>query len=66
MTDCTNKEVNLEHCNCTYEPCSKKGMCCECIRYHLSMQQLPACAFPNDVEKTFDRSFARFIQAVKR
>jgi len=26
-----NRERNLEHCNCTYEPCSRKGICCECI-----------------------------------
>jgi hypothetical protein len=65
MTDCTNKETNVQHCNCTYEPCGKKGICCECIRYHLSMRELPACAFPDSVEKTFDRSFARFVRAVK-
>lgn len=54
------KEENLEHCNCTYEGCPRKGMCCECIAYHLRMDQLPACCFPDDVEKTYDRSFKRF------
>ena len=56
-----NIEANLEKCNCTYEPCSRKGKCCECIRYYLSMDELPACAFPPDVERTYDRSFTRFV-----
>ncbi|NCC95158.1 MAG: cytosolic protein, partial [Opitutae bacterium] len=29
------QEKNLERCNCTYEPCPRKGICCECIQYHL-------------------------------
>ena len=40
-----NKERNLQSCNCTYDPCSRKGMCCECIRYHWRMRQLPGCLF---------------------
>ena len=60
--DCPNLEENLEFCTCTYEPCSRKGKCCECIRYHISKRQLPACAFPKDAEKTYDRSFAKFIE----
>jgi hypothetical protein len=40
------KEKNLERCNCSYEPCSRKGVCCECIQYHARMRQLPACVFP--------------------
>ncbi len=58
-------EVNKARCNCTYEPCSRKGKCCECIAYHLRSEELPACAFPPAVEKTFDRSFARFIEVVQ-
>ena len=56
---------NKKRCNCTYEPCSKKGMCCECLAYHLGMDQLPACCFPDDVEKTYDRSFKRFAEIYK-
>jgi len=26
------------------------------------MNELPACAFPADVERTYDRSFARFVE----
>ena len=59
--ECVNKKQNEARCNCTY-PCSKKEMCCECLHYHLAMKQLPACCFPDDVEKTFDRSFKKFIE----
>jgi hypothetical protein len=57
-----NKEKNLQKCNCSYEPCSRKGICCECIAYHVSSNELPACCFPDNVEKTYDRSFRRFVQ----
>ena len=56
---------NKKNCNCTYESCSRKGICCECLRYHLSIQQLPACCFPDDIEKTYDRSFKRFAEIYK-
>jgi len=65
MKEC-NIEKNKQICNCcTYEPCSRKGICCECIQYHWSMQELPACLFPDEVEKTFDRSLRRFIEIYK-
>ena len=53
---------NKETCNCSYEPCSRKGKCCECLRYHWSMGELPACLFPDDVERGYDRSVERFIK----
>jgi len=56
------KDSNLTKCNCTYA-CSKKGMCCECLHYHLAMRQLPACCFPKEIEKTYDRSFEKFAEA---
>ena len=62
MAQCENFEANLAKCNCTYEGCSKKGKCCECIQFHLAMRQLPACCFPAEVEKTYDRSFERFAK----
>jgi Domain of unknown function (DUF6485) len=55
-------ETNKARCNCTYEPCPRKGKCCECIAYHLRYDELPACVFPDDIEKTYDRSMARFAQ----
>ena len=57
------KQRNLKRCNCTYEPCSRKGICCDCLQYHLKMRELPACCFPPEVEKTFDRSFKAFARA---
>ena len=59
------QEQNLNQCNCSYSPCSRKGICCECISYHLRMRQLPACVFPNDAEASFDRSFEHFAQLVQ-
>jgi len=53
---------NKATCTCTYEPCSRKGKCCECISYHLKLDELPACVFPSEVEKTYDRSIARFVR----
>jgi len=62
MTDCVNFASNKDKCNCSYEPCSRKGKCCECLHYHWGMRQLPACLFPDDVEKTYDRSLETFIK----
>ena len=55
-------DVTKARCNCTYEPCPRKGKCCDCIAYHLKYDELPACVFSDKVEKTYDRSFARFVQ----
>jgi len=60
MRECT-WERNKANCNCTYETCDRKGICCECLRYHRGLGELPACVFPDDVEKTYDRSVERFI-----
>jgi hypothetical protein len=65
MADCNNKKNNLSGCNCTYEPCSRKGICCQCIAYHRDNNELPACFFPAAVEKTFDRSVERFLRLKK-
>jgi len=59
------KDKNMVNCNCTYEPCSKKGICCECIAYHLKLNEVPACFFPDDVEKTYDRSIENFIRVYR-
>jgi len=55
-------DANKARCNCTYENCPRKGKCCECIQYHFAMDELPACVFPPEVEKTYDRSIARFVR----
>ncbi|MFQ6038694.1 MAG: DUF6485 family protein [Candidatus Aminicenantales bacterium] len=64
MKECQQRK-NLEMCTCTWDPCSRKGLCCECLAYHWNMGQLPACVFPKDVEKTYDRSLSRFIEVYK-
>jgi hypothetical protein len=56
------QDINLQRCNCTYEPCPRKGICCECIVYHRKMSELPACFFSDEVERTYDRSIRRFIR----
>ena len=58
------KEKNAKDCPCTYS-CDKKGMCCECLKYHLQRRELPACCFSKEAEKTYDRSFEKFAQDQK-
>lgn len=55
-------DANIAACPCTYEPCSRKGKCCQCLSYHRQYGELPGCLFPPAVEKTYDRSIARFVQ----
>jgi len=62
MKDCKNKEANLKECNCTYEPCPRKGTCCECLRYHQRMKELPACFFSKAGEASYDRSLDHFLR----
>ncbi|MCW4053033.1 MAG: hypothetical protein NWE78_07495 [Candidatus Bathyarchaeota archaeon] len=64
MSDCPNLQTNLADCPCTYH-CDRKGRCCSCIRSHRAHNELPACYFPPEVEKTFDRSISRFISLHK-
>jgi len=55
-------DENLATCPCTYPDCPRKGKCCECIKYHLASNELPACCFSKEAEKTFDRSFKKFME----
>ena len=59
-------EKNLAQCTCTYEPCSRKGKCCECLVYHRRMGELPGCVFPPEAESTYDRSVAHFVRIHSR
>ncbi len=61
-----NIKKNMDKCNCTYEPCPRKGICCDCIEYHRKKNQLPACYFSEEEEKTYDRSFKHFIEIHKK
>ena len=60
MPECKVEE-NKTNCNCSYS-CDKKGMCCECVNYHRSRGELPACYFTDAVERTYDRSIENFIR----
>jgi hypothetical protein len=62
--ECTRREQNLKNCNCTYD-CEKKGVCCQCLAYHRSSGELPACYFSKEAERTYDRSIAAFIRQRK-
>ncbi|MGM0491234.1 MAG: DUF6485 family protein [Planctomycetota bacterium] len=63
MAECTNQSKNMSFCSCTYSGCPRKGMCCECIQYHLKSRELPGCCFPPEAEATYDRSFQAFAKA---
>ena len=60
--DC-KKDRNAKDCACTYLSCDRRGVCCDCLQYHLAKKQLPGCCFPPEAEKTYDRSFANFAKA---
>lgn len=62
--DCQQKN-NLKNCPCTYPDCSRKGICCECIKHHRINNELPACYFSTEAEKTYDRSIKKFIEDYK-
>lgn len=61
--DCKHKK-NKEACSCTYEPCSRKGICCDCLSYHVKNRELPGCCFSKAAEATYDRSFEHFAKLV--
>ncbi len=55
------REENREECGCTYN-CSKRGLCCECVKYHRENGEIPGCFFPRDKEMSYDRSIRSFIE----
>lgn len=61
MPECKVEE-NAADCACTYTSCSKRGVCCDCLKSHFQRGELPGCLFPEDVEKTYDRSIERFVE----
>ncbi|MGC2424442.1 MAG: DUF6485 family protein [Nitrospirota bacterium] len=65
MSEC-NVHKNKSKCTCTYEPCPRKGMCCECISYHRKSQELPGCFFKSEDERSYDRSYERFVKSFER
>lgn len=63
--DCNKTSDNMKMCNCTYEPCARKGHCCECLHYHRQKGQAPACFFPAEMERTYNRSL-KFLAAAHK
>lgn len=63
--DCPNQKENQGDCNCTYHPCPRKGVCCECIAYHRQNAEIPACFFSPGIEKNYNRSIANFIKTYR-
>lgn len=39
---CSHDENKLQ-CPCEYIHCPRYGICCQCIRFHLSRDQNPIC-----------------------
>lgn len=64
MVECKIQENKIA-CNCSY-PCNKKGLCCECLTYHRKRDELPACFFPDTIERTYDRSIDTFIELYQK
>ncbi|MBU1121539.1 MAG: DUF6485 family protein [Candidatus Omnitrophota bacterium] len=62
---CANQGRNSKNCTCSYTSCSKRGLCCECVQYHLLKNEIPGCFFLPDAEKTYDRSIEHFIRIKK-
>ncbi|MEA3307750.1 MAG: DUF6485 family protein [Elusimicrobiota bacterium] len=59
------KNENIKSCACTYEPCPRKGVCCDCINYHKTMGELPGCFFSKEAERSYDRTIEKFISSPK-
>ena len=59
------EDRNAVDCTCTYPGCARHGVCCDCLRYHKKMRQLPGCYFPPEVEKTWERSYEAFAELIK-
>ena len=66
MAECSNRERNLKDCGCTYSSCSRRGLCCECIRHHRAKGEIPGCLFPKEAERTYDRSLGNFLSSQRQ
>lgn len=64
MMEC-NRQNNKTSCTCTYEPCLRKGVCCECVAFHRRNGEVPGCFFSKNGEGSYDRSVRAFIQDKK-
>lgn len=59
---CARQKSGKHECPCTYSNCSRHGNCCECVAYHRGKDQLPACYFTAEQEKTYNRNIDYFIE----
>ncbi len=59
--NCRQKQ-NLQNCLCSYPGCPRKGICCLCLAHHREKDELPACYFSPEIEKTYDRSVRTFFE----
>ncbi len=59
--NCPSQKENLKNCSCTYQSCSRRGKCCQCISYHREKGGLPGCLFSEEAEKSYDRSLKNFL-----
>ncbi|MDH7478672.1 MAG: DUF6485 family protein [Syntrophomonadaceae bacterium] len=64
MAEC-KIDKNKSDCTCSYEPCSRKGLCCQCVAYHRKRNELPGCFFPQEIERTYNRSIQNYIRHQK-
>lgn len=51
-----------DNCRCTYQGCSRRGNCCQCVAYHRDRNEAPACFFSNAGERTYNRSLQHLLQ----
>lgn len=58
--DCTQK-ANAAQCSCTYTSCPRRGACCQCVAHHRSRNEMVACYFTPEAERTYDRSMKAFL-----
>ncbi len=42
--DCANRARNAEQCPCDAADCSRRGLCCDCIRHHWGHSTYPLVA----------------------
>jgi len=62
MSDACARQANgAADCPCTYPGCPRHGNCCQCVAHHRAKDQLPACYFSPEQERSFDRSITYFL-----
>ena len=60
------KDENKIDCICTATTCSKRGVCCDCVRYHRDRGEIPGCFFTPAAERTWDRTIENFMNNYKK